>query len=438
MKSGLRLIRTAPFLLAAATGVLFSAPLERSLSTSRQFIIYGTNVPFRGFVSDLAEQTKARLLQAFEQRDNWKTPIIINLQVPQANLPDIPPVELRFSQTGFGLKLQLDLTISDPGNALRIQREVLRAILMELIYRNQPDIAPGTLLVQPPHWLLEGLLAITSGQDKAALMESIVPLVTPDKVIGLEEFLQQNPSNLDSPGRSIYRAYAFTFLKFLLSEPGGRLRLFSYVTNLARASNDQLADLRAHFAVLESPNADADWRSFVRNFSSPDDRFHLLTFAETENRLGELLQVRIPDANRSGKDVPWEDCLRRKATPAQAATLQVLSRNLTVLTASANPVMRPIVAEYEEIMQLLARGKRARLTQRLARLKGTREKLVARMTEIDDYMNWFEATQLNSKSGAFTGYLKAAEDSSGARRHDPLSVYLDAVEQQFQNDFPGR
>jgi hypothetical protein len=65
----------------------------------------------------------------------------------------------------------------------------------------------------------------------------------------------------------------------------------------------------------------------------------------------------------------------------------------------------------------------------------TRQQLAARMTEIDDYLNWFEATQMNSGSGNFTGYLKAADQSQvpAPRRHDPLSIYVDALEDQFGN-----
>ena len=56
------------------------------------------------------------------------------------------------------------------------------------------------------------------------------------------------------------------------------------------------------------------------------------------------------------------------------------------------------------------------------------------MEEIDDYMNWYEATQMESQSGAFNDYLKAANQSqvSAPKRHDPLSVYLDALEDQIE------
>ncbi|HEY2614696.1 MAG TPA: hypothetical protein VGI42_03235, partial [Chthoniobacterales bacterium] len=87
-------------------------PAERSVSTSRQFLVYGADVRIRGAVCDLAEQTKRNLLALLEEPDHWTTPIVINAEYPQANLPDRPRVELDFSQTGFGLKLQLDLTLA--------------------------------------------------------------------------------------------------------------------------------------------------------------------------------------------------------------------------------------------------------------------------------------------------------------------------------------
>jgi hypothetical protein len=60
------------------------------------------------------------------QRDDWKTPVIVNLQPQQANVPEIPPADLRFSQTGFGIKLQLDLTISKNVDVSLVERELLR------------------------------------------------------------------------------------------------------------------------------------------------------------------------------------------------------------------------------------------------------------------------------------------------------------------------
>jgi hypothetical protein len=40
---------------------------------------------------------------------------------------------------------------------------------------------------------------------------------------------------------------------------------------------------------------------------------------------------------------------------------------------------------------------------------------------------------LNTRSGAFADYLKAAAESAQPKRRDALSVYLDAMEEQFQD-----
>ena len=78
----------------------------------------GTDVGVRGAICDLAECTKRELLTLLAQRDNWTTPVVINAQYPRANLPESPRLRVDLAQTGFGLKLQLDLVIDDASHLL--------------------------------------------------------------------------------------------------------------------------------------------------------------------------------------------------------------------------------------------------------------------------------------------------------------------------------
>ena len=409
---------------------LRAATLARSMSPSRQFIIYGANTTLRGAVSELAEQTKANLLALLRQPDGWKTPIVVNLQSAQANLPEIPPAALRFSQTGFGLKLQFDLTIAEKIDATLVERELLRAILLEMIYRSEPDVAPGTAFVEPPDWLLEGVLALTPGRDRGPLVEALLVSV---KRMSLEKFLQQRPALVDSPGRLLYRAYSLSLVQLLVGGIDGHSRLARYIHNLSRASNDPLADLKAQFPLLGN-DVEKTWQSAVARLGDAQS-YQLLTFAESEQRLNELLRVKTPDAGKSPKQAQLSELAQRKPSVAEKMALNELSQNLVLFTIRANPVMRPIVREYQQIAELLARGKRKRIIQRLARLQITHTQLVARMNDVDDYMNWFEATQSNSRSGVFADYLKAAADSQipAPRRRDALSVYLDSLAEQFED-----
>jgi hypothetical protein len=94
-----------------------------------------------------------------------------------------------------------------------------------------------------------------------------------------------------------------------------------------------------------------------------------------------------------------------------------------------------MVYEYARIGALLARGKTKGIAKQLTGLRASRKGIVAQVRKINDYMNWFEATKSRGPSGAFTDYLKAAELGSEPeqRRRDPISVYLDVLETQFQD-----
>jgi class 3 adenylate cyclase len=145
--------------------------------------------------------------------------------------------------------------------------------------------------------------------------------------------------------------------------------------------------------------------------------------------------VKISQANKPDKVATLDDLAKRKISPGEKMALSQLDRDLLVFVAQANPVLRPIAREYEQITALLARGKRRGVAKHLSHLDATRKQLTARMSDIDDYMNWFEATQMKNGSGNFADYLKAVDQSqsSASKRHDPLSVYVDALEDQVEN-----
>src|SRR4029077_12496201 len=219
----------------------------------------------------------------------------------------------RFSQTGFGLKLQLDLTIARDVDGSLVERALLQAILLEMIYRNQPDIAAGTRYVQPPDWLLDGALALTPGRDRGPLVEALLLL---DRIIPAEELLRPGRiSELDSPGQLLYRAYSFALVQLLVDAPGGPEQLARYIDNLSRSSTDPLADLKAQFPTLDG-SAEKTWRSSVDRLRATQS-YQLLTFAETERRLGELLCVRISDPGHPTRMVQLNDLSQRKILPVE-------------------------------------------------------------------------------------------------------------------------
>ena len=421
--------------LASAIQTVVARPAQ-SVSASRQFIVHGPDAHMRGGLCDLAEHTKKKALALLQQTDSWKTPILLNAQYRQPHLPNRPVAQMNVSQTGFGLKLQLDLVVSADMNRLAIERELLRAIYLEIMYRQEPNTPAGTPYVDPPAWLLEGTLGLAPDRDAASIAESLRTVRDANNIMPLEQFVQQRPELLDSPSRQLHRAYSAAFLTMLLEAPDGHARLARYVASLPRASNDPVADLKAHFpALADTPeNVLKNWQRTVAQLATRE-RYQLLGSEETERQLAHLLRVEIQEPKKPVVAFALEEFPQFVRLPARKPALELLRHNILALSARANPLYQPVLAEYERIAALLGRGKTKGVQERLARARGIREHIQREMSQIADYLNWFEATQSQTPSGAFAEYMKAAELAleRQPRRRDPISVYLDSLEAQMQN-----
>ena len=429
-------LRLASLLVAGAfvAAESWAAPIEQSISTSRQFVVYGPELSLRGAICDFAEQTKGELLTLLEQRDDWTTAIIINAQYPQANLPELPRLNIDVGQTGFGLKLQLDLMVNSEVSRPELRRELLRALLLEMMYRGQPKIPAGAVYSLPPDWLLDGIPARQSDFSSDQFCNFLGLSVASNNILPLEKFLGQRPELLDAAGRTLYRAYSFALVDLLRHAPDGPHRLARLIANLPAASDDAMAELGKHFPELSSAGAaEKTWHKHIVRLASGQP-YQLMNSAETERRLTEKLRLKISERGME-KNYRLEDFAQfLKAKPARAA-LGDLAHDLRELATRANPVYAPIIGEYSEITASLLRGKTLGIAKRLARLQTTRQAVAAQMREIDDYLNWFEATSLARPSGEFSDYMQAAERATQPVRtkRDPISVYLDVLEAQFEN-----
>ncbi|MDQ6862150.1 MAG: hypothetical protein M3032_13475 [Verrucomicrobiota bacterium] len=411
-----------------------SATPPRSVSTSRQFIVYGADAQLRGAMCDLAEQTKRAALKLLGESDAWKTPIIVNAQLPQAERPELPRARLSFSQTGFGLKLQLDLSIDAEVSGPAVERELLRAVYLEMMYRAAPETPAGTPYVEPPDWLLEGTLALGPDRSPAGVVGALRAPVESGNIVSLDQLLRQRPDLLDSPSRALYRAYSAALVAALTDSPEGARRLARFVSELPRASNDPVAEFRAHFPRFgeSADQMQKEWTLTVARVAA-SERYRLLSSDETEQELTRIMHVELREKDHAIAAYTLEEFPQFVRVRAAAAALKQVREQLLLLSGRSNPLYRPIIAEYDKIVVELAHGKTKRLPARLAELRATREHLARRMSAIGDYMNWFEATQAHRASGAFREYMKAAELTAEREhhRHDAISVYLDAVEAQF-------
>ncbi|HEX3817947.1 MAG TPA: hypothetical protein VHW03_06645 [Chthoniobacterales bacterium] len=417
--------------LCCIGGVVSAGSKPESTSTSRQFIVYGADVQVRGAVCDLAEATKNNLLQLLDLPDGWRTSIVVNLDYPQANFPEMALSRLDFSQTGAGLKLQLNLLLADGLDTRMTERELLRAILLEMMYRSRPGLAVGTRYSTPPDWLLDGILALTPRRDSDEATQLLQAIVADNRIAPLETVVRQRRDLLDPPSQEIHDAYSMALVQLLLDAPDGRRKLAQYITDLPDAPNDSYADLRAHFPLTLGGGAEKSWELSVARVSARD-RYEILSAEETARRLDRLLRLSVPGRDGQPHEYSLGNFRDFLQLPGARAALRDLSEQLLLLGSRAHPSYQKIVQEYYQLTTLLARGKTEKAPQRLRRLASYRALVDRQSRGIDDYMNWYEATQLDTMSGAFSDSLANTATDTPLRRRDAISVYLDTIEAQMK------
>jgi hypothetical protein len=300
--------------------------------------------------------------------------------------------------------------------------------LLEMSYRTLPSLPAGEVYNPPPDWLVDGILSFNdSSPEFSDALESAA--VQPPSI---SKLLTLHPALLDSQSRTLYRACTGALLRTLLAPGDGRSRLVQYITDLPRATPDSIGELHAHFPSLgkDETAIESNWKASLTQIAN-DQRFALFSFRDASQQLDECLYQNVG----TEKDSPLvlEEAVRAAPGKVDKLALRALGQRLMLLSAHAHPLLRSIVTDYQNAAEALMRGRSRGLTKRLVATARLRKRVAARMSEVDDYMNWFEATQSQAPSGTFRDYMHAAETGEiTPRRRDPLSVYLDAMEAQVQ------
>jgi hypothetical protein len=404
------------------------APLQRSISSSQQFVIYHHDRTLRSRLARKAEDLKEQWLRRLRFADEWKSPIII--QVLPLRRPDSPRIRTGlYESDGGALKVQIDVFDPTSLKSMDLDMEVYRALFLEYAYRNLPSKA-GKSFHQPPAWLIEGLYEDAMARDEGlatGLYERLIKEECPPK---LEAFLKERPELLDATSRAIYRARALGLFRALLHTPDGEKHLADYCFNLPSLNPADGAKLLGYFPTLSEQPANLSklWTLFLAD-ASASNRVMPLSVSETQKRLSLILEITAPRDPRKPQEgiVTGPEGLQAVAsTSAGRYVLRQKAEDLLRLEVRAHPLIRPLVEEYRMIASQLAAKPRKNLGTRIRKNMQLQQAVVTRANEMEDYLNWFEATRLDTPSREFDSTSKI--DSLDFRRNDAVSRHLDDVE----------
>lgn len=427
-----------PWLAALVVAICLPASAadlrQQSVSRSRQFVVFSSDIRLRQRVASYADDLTNDVKQLLGGTGLWKTPVVITIE--RAATMDGPPPQpvLRLVDTPSGQKIEIDVKVGADPAAVNMQKLILRALLLEYAYRGIP-VAGGSSYVEAPWWVVEGLIEIERRREAGIDSDLFRRLVETNHLPPIQNFLMEKPEGLGPTALAVDRALAMGLLQMLVEQPDGRANLAHFIRDWPQSNGDPMALLAKQFpAVAGKPETLQKWWTVNLARYAAADRYEGLTVADTDKALEALLQIEVV-INKKGEKRTFavSDYKEFVKLPGSKATLADRHTEIIALSSRANALMRPVVSDYEHIFASLSQGKTRGLRERLTKVEDYRALVLKRTSEIADYLNWFEATQMKSKSGAFDNYLKTVEQlmEEDKKQKGPISEYLDELEAQF-------
>lgn len=416
-------LRLLLFLIfATALRWSFASDFPEGVGKTQNFVVYSADRSLRKKILDIGEEAVALWTKTFGNGVVSVAPVIIVDRSQQATWFEKVPIETQiFESEAGGIKTQIDINDLSALRGGGMETEVFRALAIQAMYQKNPPRA-GQAFSMPPGWFLEGLVELFMRKRDGAVLDIASLLPVGERAPDLNEFIRQNPARLSGRALAIYRAQAMALLNVLLKKPESTKRWADFMAT-PEFSEPKIDGLLAAFP---EPGADARalsklWTLEMASHAARQG-FASLTIEETNKRLTAIL---TPKTSASVKE---------KATLVDAAKgrggsylMRQSSTELIQLAFFAHPFYRPILNEYREIVEILAKKPKTRVEKRIEAVERLRNDLLERSSKIADYLNWFEATQPEARESSI---LDSIPKVVIPRRTDAISLYLDGLEER--------
>ncbi len=411
------------------------------VSWTRQFRISDGTSLVRGTVAMMAEETKTELLKLTGEKDEWKVPVSIRLHGKQGDPLPARTVNLSLLEVAGVCELLVDVHLSRGIENEPFKHAVTAALLYERALRNGLSGDADRSLFVPP-WLSDGLREATAwrlNQSDRRLYEAVFKngLFKIDDLIGTDEAAFED---MDAATRAAFRVSSGSLVMALLEQPQGRDGFRAFLTEVAAYEGEMPALLRKHFPEMNlSETSLAKWWALqLASKGGTNVLTDTLTIHKSEAALAVSLQLNFRNAEGIIQQKPldsWPEIASLKE-PERIAAVRVAQDALVRLSYRCFPSYRPLLAEYQLVLDAIAKNKTKNVEARLASLLETRTTMTARSARARDYLDWFEITRARETSGEFEDYLKLKErlKSNPHRRKDDISAYLDRMDRIFYRE----
>ncbi len=399
----------------------------------------------------------------------WVIPIHIKIVGDPADIWDqrdlAEKVSIRPDQT---ILITLNVRLHEAFSAEDFEREMLHVLILHEMLRGHakhPNTLQGDRLVVPA-WLIYGLKEHLLYRKRGTRSDLFAGILEGGNIMKVRDILtQQQPEKLDPMSRAIFESSAAALISTLLDQPDGSAGfqglLMSYTSANSLPTGDPTTRLKEHFPEMrENSESLGKWWTLQLAAMSEMTMFDSFTVLETQQMLNDATRVIIGE-RESGSDQEKKGFLGRwlkfgKGDSGKGKGLQEfrlsdfdkfidhpnlerdLNRNRQIireLQAQGFPLYRSLARRYELLFGKILSGKKLGVAAEIRELRELQSKIDATLERVNDYMNYYEATQAPTSSDAFEGYREMREkleNASPPPRNDRISKYLDDLEREFE------
>jgi hypothetical protein len=420
--------------------------LERVTSSSGQFHLSGGEPGDRGNAAILAEEAKSELLKLTGERSRESNskderPLPIDLVFHGKPGDPLPArtVATQIFVSEAGYRLLLDLHLARGIEPERFKYAVTAALIYERALRDRPTQEMDTPLLVPP-WLVQGLREATAwrlNQSDRRLYEALFKTGGVFKIDQLFSLDITSFEELDGAMRAAFRVSSGALVMALIEQPQGKDGFRAFLSEIAAFQGETPSLLRKHFPELNLSETSLSkwWALQLANIGGQNLTTDIMTASRTEAALTECLRLNFRTAegiflqkNLSA----WPEVVALPE-PERLKSVQLAQDALVRLSYRCFPSYRPILTEYQLLLNTIVKNKTPDLARQLTDLETRRQTMSAKVKRASDYLDWFEITRARETSGAFDDYMRLKErlKSNPHRRTDDLSKYLDQADAIF-------
>lgn len=409
-------------------------PRARSISSSKQFIVYCEDRELRGRVVSFVEDVKQQVYDQLGAGDyGTRIPIVVMLRPGEAKTP----VTVRLLHTVDGPTIHVDARFGKNPADVHLQKHVIRAVMLDFLYRGRKALGAGEQYVEAPWWFICGVIENLRRKDRGIDSSFFRRLVETNRLPLIEQFLKGHGLELGATAAAFDSACAMVLVEMLVEQPDGKIRLAKLMRSWPDVHHDPVTALVQAFPAL-GDGAESMQKWWTLNFArfSAMDRYLGLSGEDTDRELAKLLEFSVVvDKQGKAERFSISQFMEFVKLPGAKKALNQQRASILALSTRANAVSRPVLTGYDEIFTLLAKGKTKRIAEKIHDLEVYRQTVLHRMTEIDDYLNWYEATQTGGSTEPFAAYLRAARRADNnpelSSNDQAISDYLDILEEQL-------